>query len=131
MAERVLVLAPTGRDAPLIVQMLARSGVRAESSPDAADVCQKWEEGIGAAIIAEEALWPESLDALLGALRLQPPWSDLPLILLTGGGKTTRYSARVAQGLESFGNVTLLERPLRIITLISAIQSALRPPPAI
>jgi signal transduction histidine kinase/CheY-like chemotaxis protein len=42
---------------------------------------------------------------------------------MTGGGKTTPFSARLARELQDIGNLTLLERPLRILTLVSAVQA--------
>src|SRR4051812_48770188 len=124
--QRIMVVAPTGRDAPLIVRVLHGAGLAAEECRDISEFCAKWPEGFGAAVIAEEALTNESIGSLIECLRGQPAWSDLPLIILTGGGKTTRYSARIAQMLEPQASVTLLERPLRMLTLVSAMQSALR-----
>lgn len=126
LAARVLVLAPTGRDAELIARVLAQAHMAPLVCEDVANLCSNWSIGAGAAIVAEEALSPESLHQLATALAQQPPWSDFPLIILTGGGKTTRFSTRIVKTLEAAGNVSLLERPLRRLTLVSAVQSALR-----
>lgn len=126
LAERVLVLAPTGRDAPLAVRALQRAGLRAEACADVVDLCRKWDRGAGAVVLAEESMAGSSLNCLIEAMAQQPAWSDLPFIVLTGGGKTTRYSERIVRILEDRGNVTLLERPIRMLTLLSAAQSALR-----
>jgi light-regulated signal transduction histidine kinase (bacteriophytochrome) len=56
----------------------------------------------------------------------QPAWSALPFLLLTGGGASTRTSMRQLALLEQFKTLTLLERPLRKVTLVSAVQGALR-----
>jgi signal transduction histidine kinase len=77
-------------------------------------------------VVAEEALDSTGRGCVAEALRGQPPWSDFPLVVLTGGGHTTRASTSVAHALEERGNVTLLERPLRMLTLVSAVQTALR-----
>lgn len=126
LAERVLVLTPTGRDGPMIARVLRRAGMAAEVCGDLSEFCRKWDEGAGAGVVAEEALAPEGRASLAEHLAKQPVWSDFPLVVLTGGGHTTRASTAMAQALESRGNVTLLERPLRILTLASAVQSALR-----
>jgi PAS domain S-box-containing protein len=58
-----------------------------------------------------------------GTLASQEPWSDLPIILLSfpeSHGEMEREASH------RFGNVVLLDRPLRIPALLSAIQSALR-----
>ena len=53
----------------------------------------------------------------------QPPWSDLPMLILTRPGAD---SATVSGAVASLGNVTLLERPIRVPALVSAVQVALR-----
>ncbi len=126
LLERILVMTPTGRDAPMIVRLLSNSQMSSAICSDMADFCKKWEEGAGAAIIAEEALDIKNRHCLVESLARQPVWSDFPLVILTGGGHTTRASTAMARALESRGNLTLLERPLRMLTLVSAITSALR-----
>jgi len=77
----------------------------------------------GAAILAEEALSDDGLALLEDWLHNQPPWSDLPIILLTKG----RGGPETKMGLASkLGNVTILERPLHPVTLVSAARAALR-----
>ena len=60
---------------------------------------------------------------MLAILERQPTWSELPILILAQGGSDT-ISAAV--GVQQLGNVTLLERPLRVPTFITAIQTALR-----
>ena len=74
-------------------------------------------------LLTEEALAPAAFGRLRGVLDRQPPWSDLPLVLMTRDGTN---SAVTRQALERLGNVVLLERPVRTATLISAVQVALR-----
>ncbi len=124
--ERILVLAPTGRDGPMIAKSLHQAKLTAQVVADVTELCQAWDEGAGAALIAEEALPNEPLSCLVQAIQQQPVWSDFPLVLLTTGGKTTRTSMAIVLALEPRGNVTLLERPVRILTLVSALQSAVR-----
>jgi signal transduction histidine kinase/ActR/RegA family two-component response regulator len=55
----------------------------------------------------------------------QPPWSDIPVIVLTTAGEEATRNQRATEVF--FGrNVTLLERPFRAVTLISVVQTALR-----
>jgi len=77
----------------------------------------------GAAILAEEALTDEGLHQLEQWLGRQPPWSDLPIILLTKGRGGPETKMTIASRL---GNVTILERPLHPVTLVSAARAALR-----
>lgn len=124
--ELVVVLAPTGKDGRLIARVLGRVGIAAAVIGDMAELCLRCDAATGSVVVAEEALAPAVISRLEDALVRQAPWSDLPLVILTGGGKATRYSTRVVRRLATKGNVTLLERPLRMMTLISAVQSALR-----
>ena len=58
---------------------------------------------------------------LSAALGGQPAWSDVPLVVLTREGA----EARQASFRES-ANVTLVERPVRMRTLLSVVRAALR-----
>jgi light-regulated signal transduction histidine kinase (bacteriophytochrome) len=66
------------------------------------------------------------MEDLVACLSRQPTWSDLPFIILTTGGRVTESNLRHASTLEALGNVTLLERPVRPQTILSATRSALR-----
>jgi PAS domain S-box-containing protein len=77
-------------------------------------------------LIAEEALRADTTQRLLDWLHNQPQWSDLPLLILTTGAADEAASARIVHFFGSSVNVTLLERPLRSLTLVSAVQTALR-----
>jgi len=87
--QRVLVFAPTGRDALLACQLLGSINVTSHVCADAAELLREVEAGAGAVILADEALLPEVTGGLLNLLRDQPPWSDLPLIVFTRGGESS------------------------------------------
>jgi signal transduction histidine kinase/ActR/RegA family two-component response regulator len=120
---RALVLAPTGKDAALAATVLSEAAIDALVCPDMACVEQAIEEGAGLLLIAEEALAGGALRDLAIALSGQPAWSDLPVLLLTRYGAD---SATVTQAGPALGNVTLLERPVRPATLVSAVRAALK-----
>ena len=122
--RRLLILAPTGRDAALAAGMLAEQGIRCAVCSDLVNLLEQLAEGAGALLISEEALQEhESLYYLGELLARQPPWSDLPVLLLTHTGAD---SAAVRQAVRRLGNVTLLERPVRVAALTAAVQAALR-----
>jgi signal transduction histidine kinase/ActR/RegA family two-component response regulator len=125
LEDRVLVLAPTGRDAPLIAAALGRHGLISVVCRDLAHVCREIEVGAGTAMLAEEGLRPVETPLLSEALRRQPPWSDLPLLILTGKGMPSRASVQRFQ-IMGDANVTQIERPVRVRTLVSAVFAALR-----
>ncbi|MDQ6799851.1 MAG: ATP-binding protein [Acidobacteriota bacterium] len=125
ISERILVAAPTGRDAELICAQLGANGLRAEKAANAVAVAEAIATGVGAIVLTEEALAADGLSALSRALTQQPAWSEVPLILLTGEASQTSRS-RTVEGLEGRTNITLIDRPVRIKALVSAAQSALR-----
>src|SRR5205085_236221 len=89
-------------------------------------LCGMLDEGAAAVLLTEEALTLQAAACLRAALEGQPPWSDLPLVVLTSGGETTPGSMRMLDRLGPSANATLLERPLRAVTLVSAVRAALR-----
>ena len=123
---RVLILAPRGRNAELISGTLGRAGFGTFVCDDAEQLCSELHKPAGAVVLCEEALNRERLRCLVDTIDRQPKWSEIPLLVLTSAGKTTRGSYQVAQALGPRGNATLIERPLRIITLLSAVRAALR-----
>jgi len=125
-SERVLIHAPYGRDGEIIARVLASAGVVTRICGSIADVSCELASDTGAAIIADEGLSPVNVKTLAGILDGQEPWSDLPLIVLTGSGEPTEWSRYRAKMLKPLGNVTLLERPLRTETALSAVETALR-----
>ena len=126
--ERVLVLAPAGRDAAIARTMLSEAGLAAHICNSLQDLAAELERGAGTVIFTEEAIRygdgePKQLGHWVAA---QPPWSDFPFILLTergGGLERNPFAKRYANVL---GNVSFLERPFHPTTLISMVQTALR-----
>jgi PAS domain S-box-containing protein len=126
ISSRVLVLAPIGQDARNAAAILQEAGMDSVICPDLLAACGHIGEGAGALLIGEEAFTPDATTCLVKLLSQQPPWSDLPIILITAGGERTQASLRTLNIFATAGNITLLERPLRPITLISSLQVALR-----
>jgi PAS domain S-box-containing protein len=124
--ERVLVLAPTGRDGTLITEAVSPHGLTTEICADAAGVAAELPKGAGVVLIAEEALTPESIGLLRQAFGSQPPWSDLPILVLSIAGESTPLVEHSLKRWTALGNVTVIERPVRPATLVSVITAALR-----
>jgi PAS domain S-box-containing protein len=92
-----------------------------------ADACALIEkEEIGVLLLAEEALAPADRDRLFESLDRQPSWSDVPIVILTGEDELSGALPRTLRGAAQKGNVTLLERPVRVTTLMTVIRSGLR-----
>ncbi|WP_328703052.1 ATP-binding protein [Arenibaculum pallidiluteum] len=124
--ERVLVLAPRGRDAAVAVALLGEANLEAEACPDLPALLREVARGAGLAVLTEEVLRTADLRPLSAWLQRQPPWSDFPFLLLTerGGGLERNSELRRLQHV--LGNVALLERPFHPSTLVSAATTALR-----
>lgn len=122
----VFVVAPRGRDAPLICDMLAQRGFTCRSCNGVRELCRDAAHGVGAVILTEEALVPGAMDDLNALFGAQPPWSDIGLILLTSNGN--RVQAAVGSKLERRGarSVIVMERPVRSLALASTVQSILQ-----
>lgn len=121
---RVLILAPTGRDAALAAEALAIAGLRTDICADIDRLCHELTADAAAALIASEALSPTAVQRLSQTLAEQPPWSDLPIVILTSGASAALEKGRPGNGLGPLGNTTLLERPLSVTTLLHAVQAA-------
>lgn len=122
----VVIFCPTGQDAHLISEFLIKEHITATVVRSMEEFCRQDHDGTGAFIVADEALSIESIERLNLELAAQDPWSDIPIILLTSGGARRRP---LVEGLELFissGSVSLLERPLQPLSLLSAIKVALR-----
>jgi signal transduction histidine kinase len=124
--ERVLIHAPFGRDGTLIRGELRAAGFSGVVCGSVDELCSFIKEGAGVALVGDEALIPARIQRLATQLSDQPPWSDLPLLVMTSGGAATDASRYRLRLLEPFGNVALLERPLRPVTLVSSVRAALR-----
>lgn len=125
MEDRVLVLAPRGRDAVIASQLLERGGVAAEVCSDLEELVAGLSAGAGAVMITEEALALGDREPLFRWVTEQPTWSDLPFVVLANGGREPR-TALASRRMEQLGNVVLLERPLHADAMLGAVRSALK-----
>ena len=125
LSERALVLTPTGRDAGVAGKLLGEAGLPAETMQDLAHLVAELDRGAGLLVIADEALHSADLKPLLAWLDAQPPWSDVPLVILTrqSGAERNPATARLADLL---GNVSYIERPFHPTTFASVVRTAMR-----
>jgi len=123
LERRLLVLAPTVRDAANTTHILGSAGLATFVCADIETLCAELEIGAGAVVVTEETLAAQRMARIADYLRNQPQWSDLPFIAVTRGGPD---SAAAAKAMETLGNVILLERPVRMATFITAARTALR-----
>lgn len=125
MHERILILAPRGRDAVIAADLLARHGVASYICSGQAELVQELEAGAGVVLLTEEALGAAGPPALATWVAGQPAWSDMPFVVLANGSRSPRTSAATKR-LDDLGNVVLLERPLHAEAMLGAIRSAMK-----
>ena len=107
-----------------MADLLTRHGFKAQTCSGPAECQAQMQAGAGALLMTEEALEIDSAFDFLNALNGQPAWSELPLIILTAGGES-RQARLLELAAAAPGSVTLLERPIRTITLLRSIEVAL------
>jgi signal transduction histidine kinase/CheY-like chemotaxis protein len=125
-AGPVLILTPTGRDAEAAAALLSAEGIESRIHPALDSLQAALDDTAGAVLLADEALFRADLSGLAARLAVQPPWSDLPFIVLTKAGIAARRQTAELNLPDKLGNVMFLERPLNTLSLVSTVRSALR-----
>jgi len=121
----VLVCAPVGRDAHLIQRTLETEGFSTRACQTIDELCTNIDSA-GVIVISDQVFaHPSALPQFADAIKGQPVWSDLPVLILTAGGPPNTRSRFAFRQLQPIGTFTLLERPLRPFTLITSVRSAL------
>ena len=123
--ERVIIIAPVGQDAAAMATLLDTQGFETQICNGSAEYSRQIADCAGALLLTEEALESAQSSLLLDVLKAQPPWSELPLIILTSGGESRR-AGLLDLAVAAAGSVTLLERPVSTLTLMRSVQVALR-----
>ncbi|WP_250436210.1 hybrid sensor histidine kinase/response regulator [Caballeronia sp. ATUFL_F2_KS9A] len=121
----VLLLTPSGRDCVVAQALLEAAGIATEPFRDILQLGAKLRDDVGCVVIADEAINGADLTALGRWVSSQPPWSDLPFVVLTqrSGRDRRPLAERLTRAL---GNVTFIERPFHPTTFVSVIETAVR-----
>jgi len=120
---RVLVLLPSTKDAHRTVSLLEEAKVPATACADLAELCQKVRAGADAILITDDVILSDSSGFLAEAMREQPPWSSVPVLVLAREGSSPHVQKVASNELTS---LTIVERPVRMHTLVSLVLTALR-----
>ena len=122
----VLIVAPVGNDAGALKDLLSRDGIHACVCDDlnhCAPVIKS--TNVAVLVLTEEALIRDHLPSLVQALKAQPEWSELPVIILAGEGELRGAALRELTAAAP-GAITVLERPLQMATVLATVKVALR-----
>ena len=126
LSERALIFAPQGRDAFVAARILTEAGLIAEICDDLPNLLSELTLGAGVALLTDEAIRGADIGGLAALIAAQPPWSDLPFVVLTERGGGVERNPAAARQMEALGNVAFLERPFHPTTFISVVKTALR-----
>jgi len=120
---RILVVAPTKRDGEVSRDLLAKAGIGSLICRDLEHAAHEILQGADALLLTGEALAAREFEQVLAVLAKQPSWSDLAVVVLL---QPSPISSRAQRALDALSNVTLLERPAPVRSVVSAVQTAIR-----
>ena len=126
LSERVLILAPQGRDADVARQILVEGGVSVGICANLPHLVSELTFGAGAAVLTEETIRNADIKSLATWSGSQPAWSDFPFVLLTGRGGGLERNPAAERQMSTLGNLAFLERPFHPTTFLSVVKTALR-----
>ena len=125
-ALRALILAPRGRDAAVASSLIQQTGVTCVVCSDLSTVVQRLNDDVAFLLMTEEAIRGADLNPLATWLSSQPPWSDLPFLLVIDHGGGPERNPIAARWLDVLGNVSFIERPFHPTTLLSVSRAAVK-----
>ena len=123
LETRILLRTAISRDARMATAVLHRAGMASLACLDNIALTEELARGAGALILSEETLNGANAVALTEALAAQAPWSDVPVLVLARQGADSRA---ISQVMDQLVNVTVIERPLHVASLVSSVRTALR-----
>lgn len=121
--QRILLQLATSRDAELALDVLKETAIAGVVCSDLDEMIAELGRGAGALLVAEEVLVEPALAILGQALATQEAWSDVAVLVLARKGAD---SPAIAEAMDVLPNVTVIERPVRVASLVSALRSTLR-----
>jgi PAS domain S-box-containing protein len=120
--ERVLALATRSGEEVLCRSMLSEARLPGVICHDAPELEEELRRGVGCILITQGALADGPPERIARALENQSEWSDIPVILIAEHG-----DAPIAVwAMDKLSGITVLERPIRVVTAVTALRSALK-----
>jgi signal transduction histidine kinase len=117
---------PVGRDALACVRLVEQAGLSSRVCTDVADLIKHMDREADVVLLTEEGLYGNAIDPLEAWVNAQPPWSDMPFVVLTSHNEGARF-VEFRRGLvRRLRNVAFLERPMQAISLQAAVLTAER-----
>jgi signal transduction histidine kinase len=119
----VLVLVRGARESKLTLDLLTGEGVHGVACANVAELCRGIDEGAAVALLAEEMLTPAAVTQLGALLKRQAAWSDFPIVVFSA---SARVEAERIKSVSELGNITFLDRPVHVRSMLASIHAALR-----
>jgi signal transduction histidine kinase len=127
ITDQVLLCAPFGKDAEILTEIVSSEGLGITHCASLKELARRFSEQTDFILLTEEALVSSSAEAIQRTLQKQDPWSDIPIILLASAGATpSRWTTGFVSNLADAANISILERPVRVPTIISVLRTAKR-----
>jgi len=125
-AGSIVLLMPSGGDAAVTQRILGQAGFVSFAAADMPSATSALTDNVTTLVVAEEALSPAARALLLERLADQPAWSDVPVIVLAGRRAPGDTLSPQLEKLTTHANLTILERPVRVATLVTTLRAAER-----
>jgi len=119
----VLCLCPTPADAAVMRRLFASAELTARVFETPAPFIAALNEAVDVLLIAEEAIDGPAGPHIRQRLTAQEDWSAMPLIILSNASTWARRAAGLDHAM--LRRVTLLERPVRLVSLLGVVRMAL------
>ncbi len=123
LESRVLLLAPTPSDGSFTEKLFKDVNISTRICRSMHEVCDETVRGAGMLVLTAETIDAAEFSILSKILRDQPPWSDLPVLLLMS---PSTQGLQFSEHLRDFHSITYLKRPVEVVALLTAVQSGLR-----
>ena len=120
--ERVLFMAPTRRDAQITQHLLEKAKLSCLFVDSPEELAKELESGVGVILLSDQYVLQPNISTLVDAVQHQPEWSDVPIVLVSKSELVE--DLRVL--LQPVSNITFVERPAAAVSIVSALESAVR-----
>jgi hypothetical protein len=97
--RRIVICAPTGQDGALTSRVFASVGIGSMVCRSVDELMAQLAHGAGALLLAEEVISGAGMRTLADYVVSQPPWSDIPILLLTRSGADSVEAQRAVEHL--------------------------------
>ena len=123
-SSRILIQLGSLEEAAEARKVVEVTGHPAITCSDVGTLCKEIAIGVGAVMIGRDVLTAKNLAPFLEALAQQKSWSHIPVVVILKDGEQLSTIDPVFERLEPYANVTLLESPVHMSTLVSTVRAA-------